>query len=151
MQQIFDWFTFSNISGLASIVGLFFTIYVFLGIRVIQKEFLFRIRLPSLLKKLQQHASTISNQLQKYPETKHEIIEELSIAKVNINSLYKKSSGSIKTSLKKLETNIDVFRKSELTDNSKQSLREIYMEMNMVIQEISNLRDDDKWRQGNNG
>ncbi len=147
MQVLIDWLSFSNISGLASIFGLFLTIYVFLSIRKIEKEFLFRVRLPSLLRKLQQHASNLSKLLQQYPESENEIIEELSIAKVNINSLYKKSTGSIKTSLHKLETNIEEYRNTKIAKQTKESIREIYVEMNMVIQEINNQKDDDKWRQ----
>lgn len=147
LQELLDWCTLSNISGVASIIGLFLTIYVFLSVKKIENEFLFRVRLPSLQKKIQQHASNLSTLLQNYPESKNEIIEELSIAKVNINSLHKKSTGSVRNSLKKLETKIEEIRKNKLPDDSKHELREIYLELNMVIEEITNLREDDKWRQ----
>lgn len=144
-----DWVNFSNLSDLASIIGFFLTVYVSRGVRKIEKEFLFRARLPSLLKQLQSHATTLSTHLQNFPNSENEVIEELSIAKVNINSLYRKSSGEIKISLKKLEIEIEKFLNEKSNDNSKKDIRKIYLAMNMVIQEITNLREDEKWRQGN--
>ena len=112
-----------------------------------KQEFLFRARLPSLLKKIQSHASSISSELPNLPDSGHTIIEELAIAQVNLQSLESKSFGSMRTSLKKLRLNIEKLRKNREID--KESIRAVYLEMNMVIQEISNIREDDKWRQGN--
>ncbi|MEX0740987.1 MAG: hypothetical protein WD071_16765 [Pseudohongiella sp.] len=147
MESLFSWLNVDRIGGLASITGLGFTIYVFLGVRKIKQEFLFRARLPSLLKKIQNHASTISSELTNLPDSSHAIIEELAIAQVNIRSLENKSSGTMRLSLKKLRLIIEEIRENQSID--KNSIRAVYLEMNMVIQEISNIREDDKWSQGN--
>lgn len=147
VESLFLWLTFDHIGGLASIVGLGFTIYVFFGVKKIKQEFLFRARLPSLLKKIQNHASTISVELTNLPGSSHTIIEELAIAQVNIKSLENKCFGTMRASLKKLRLNIEGIRECENVD--KDSIRAVYLEMNMVIQEISNVQEDDKWRQGN--
>ena len=147
METIPSWVNLEHIGSFASIVGLVLTIYVFMGVRKIKQEFLFRARLPSLLKKIQGHASTISSELPKLPESKNVIVEELAIAQVNIQSLENKSSGSMRISLKKLRIEIENIRKTD--DINKEPVRAIYLDMNMVIQEISNIREDDKWRHGN--
>jgi hypothetical protein len=147
LDSIMTWITLDHLGGVASIIGLGLTIYVFFGVKKIKQEFLLRARLPSLLKKIQAHASTISSELPNLPNSTHTIIEELAIAQVNLQSLETKSSGSMRSSLKKLRLNIEGLRKGRKID--KESVRAVYLEMNMVIQEISNMREDDKWRQGN--
>ena len=147
MESIYTWLNIEKLGSLASIAGLVLTIYVFFGVRKIKQEFLFRVRLPGLLKKIQNHASSISSELPNLPESENSIIEELSIAQVNIQSLENKSSGTMKNSLKKLRLKIEDIRKNNKVD--KDSIRSVYLDLNMVIQEISNIRDDDKWRQGN--
>ena len=147
MEILPSWFNLEHIGSFASIVGLGLTVYVFMGVRKIKQEFLFKARLPSLLKKIQGHASTISSELPKLPESKNVITEELAIAQVNIQSLENKSSGSMRSSLKKLRIEIENIRKDN--DIKKDGIRAIYLDMNMIIQEISNIREDDKWRHGN--
>ena len=147
MEILLSWFNLEHIGSFASIVGLGLTVYVFMGVRKIKQEFLFKARLPSLLKKIQGHASTISSELPKLPESKNVITEELAIAQVNIQSLENKSSGSMRSSLKKLRIEIENIRKDN--DIKKDGIRAIYLDMNMIIQEISNIREDDKWRHGN--
>ena len=147
MEIIFSWLNLERLGSLASIIGLVLTIYVFFGVRKIKQDFLFRVRLPSLLKKIQKHASTISIGLSDFPKSKNAIIEEFAIAEVNIQSLENKSSGAIRSSLKQLRLNIEKLRKTEYIE--KDSIRATYLQMNMVIQEITNIQEDDKWRQGN--
>ena len=147
METSASWIDLESIGSFASIAGLVVTIYIFFGVRKIKQEFLFRVRLPGLLKKIQNHASAISGELSTFPDSKNAILEELAIAQVNIKSLESKSFGTMRSSLKKLRLNIEQLRgKREI---EKDSIREIYLEMNMMIQEISNIREDDKWRQGN--
>jgi len=96
---------------------------------------------------MQGHASAISGELANFPKTRNAIIEELAIAQVNIQSLENKSFGSMRSSLKRLRLDIENLRKTQNIE--KDSIRSVYLGMNMVIQEITNLREDDKWRQGN--
>jgi chaperonin cofactor prefoldin len=147
LERFIGWLNFSNLADFLSIIGFFLSVYVSLGIRKIKKEFLFRARLPDLLKQLQKHATALSTLLDDFQNNQDKIIEELSIAKVNINSLYNKSAGEVKGSLKKLDVSIDNFLLGQ--DKNSKIIRGIYLQMNMVIQEINNLKEDEKWRQGN--
>lgn len=69
-------------------------------------------------------------------------MEELSLAEVNSLSLQSKTTGKMKSSLKALVIEIRNYKKS---GGSEEGLRKIYLSLNMVIQEIANYRDDDKW------
>ncbi len=141
-KVIVAYFTLGNIGGVASILGFFLTIYVFLTIRAIKRNYLFRARVPILQKKLQKHASSISSMMHSYSDSKNIIMKELSLAEVNSLSLQSKTKGKMKSSLKALVSDIRYYKKS---GGSKEDLRKIYLSLNMVIQEIANYRDDDKW------
>lgn len=143
-EQLYYLMSLPSIGSVASIIGLVLTIFIYFGVRKIRRDFLFRARIPALLKKLQKHASKLSRCLQDYSNTKEATDEELSIAEVNLVSLYQKSYGPLKKSLKSLIKDIRRFRKDD-SRSTKQNLRSIYLNINMVVQEINNLREDEKW------
>lgn len=141
-KAIVDYITLGNAGSIASIFGFLLTIYVFLTIRAIKRNYLFRARVPVLQKKLQKHASAISTALHRYDESTIKIMEELSLAEVNSFSLQSKTTGKLKSSLKIVVRDI---RHYKSTGGNKEELRRIYLSMNMIIQEITNFREDDKW------
>lgn len=149
MEMVVDsmnsYMSFSNLGSAASIIGLFLTIYLFFAIRTIKRNYLFRARIPALLKKLKKHASGISSALQRYEESDEQVANELSLAEVNLISLKGKTKGKIKATINEAVKDIQKYRKD---GGSKKDLRAIYLSINMRIQEIENYREDDKWENG---
>jgi hypothetical protein len=146
LKWITSLLTFENVANLASIGGFLITIFVYRSLRNIRREFLFRATLPTLFKSLQKHASSLSGYLQDFNSYAEAIDVELSTAEVNILNLHAKARGSLKKNLLVLSTEIKKYRDaSSSRQRSKADVRSIYLKLNMVIQEISNLRADEKW------
>jgi hypothetical protein len=140
--------TFANVASMASIAGFLVSLFVYLTVRNIRREFLFRARLPMLHKSLQKHASQLSRYLQDYDNYRDFIDEELSLAEVNVASLHNKARGPLRKNLGGLTADIKEYRNRK-TPNSKSDLRSIYLKLNMRIQEITNLRADEQWGENN--
>ncbi|MDI6792939.1 MAG: hypothetical protein QME81_08755 [bacterium] len=136
----------SDVGSIASIVGLILTLVVFISLRRIRSEFLFKVRVPELQESLKAHASKVFEYHRDYETSKKdEINKELAIAEVNLKSLARKTLGELKTSTKKLQKQIEEFRRNGKV-RSKDELYEIYIEMIKLSEEITNFRRDDQWR-----
>jgi hypothetical protein len=137
--------TFANLASFSSVAGFLISIFVVLSLWDIKKQFLFRARVPALHKSLRKHATQLSRYLQDFDNHNEAIDEELSLAEVNISSIRAKApNGKLKRRLGDLAKEIRIYRKG-MGPKLKPNLRSIYVNLNMLIQEISNLRADDQW------
>lgn len=135
--------TLTNIANWASIAGLFLSLFLLYSIRSIKKKYIFKGTAPQLQKNLEKHASNLSTYLQDFTENTHPINEELSFAEVNVSSLYSLSDKPTKKRLKILTNRIKKYRKKG--NGAKQDVREIYLELNMCIQQIKNSLEEEQW------
>lgn len=134
----------SDIGSYASILGFLLTVAILVSLRNIQKKFLFKVRISDLHHNIKKHASELSSLIQNYSSNKNEIEELLAKALADIASLEQKASGSLRQNLKVLSEDIKKYR-SNHSHKTKSMLRDIYTDMNLVIQEIYNIREDAKW------
>ena len=106
LSTLYSFFDLPLIADIASLIGLTLTIFVLFGIRIIQRNFLFRARVPDFLGKIREHASSISTGLNTYPDSKDAIDEVLSLAEVDIDDLCRKSRNPLK---KKSNHYVEIF------------------------------------------
>jgi len=145
---VFDFLTSSSVANTATWVGAVASTLVYLNVRTIRADFLFAARLPQLLDALQSNASTLSRYLNDFENNTDAIQTELATCKANLESVAQKMHGSTKKRIRKtarsLISDIDIC--SNLRPNpQKEYVRGIYTSLNGIIQDLLNLREDQKW------
>jgi hypothetical protein len=93
-------FKFSDFADVLSVIGFCFTIYVLLTIRKIQNYYVFKARVPDLLKKISKHTSQLSQLHNEFEHSKPQILLEIGQTEVALKSLDKKVNRTIKNSIK---------------------------------------------------
>ncbi len=112
--------------------------YVFLTAKKINRYILYSKRLPQLLKKIQDHASSISKLLNNFEETADEIHNEISRCAANLKSLRKKVPRTQRKKIDSLLTTLSMRSR----DIGKESAREVYRTLLYIIEDIRNLQID---------
>jgi hypothetical protein len=131
-------------ASIASILGFFISVLVLYKVRNIEKRFLFNVRVPKLLNQIKSHSTNISEYMLVFDSSKDSIITELSKCEVNLNNLIKKVPFNSKKNLKKLVKKMKVLRNNK-QDMTEENVNDVYLELNMIILEISNIKEDFKW------
>jgi len=145
MNHLNDWLSIAG--NVSSILGLLVTLVVFVKLRHIHRSFLFQARLPDLRKKIAGHRSTISRLLSTFADSAHEIETEIHRCHANLQSLRRKlgrvHAGSVRNLLKQTR---------EATKGpgspSRDKVRQIYLSLVLLEEELENLSRDIKWRPG---
>jgi len=145
---VFEFLTSSPVANSATWVGTVASLIVLWNVRTIRIDFLFTARLPQLLDALQENASNLSKHLNDFDSNADSIQIELTTCKANLNSLVQKLHGSSKKRIKKAA--LAVINDFDRFDNyrntfSKENVRRSYAQLNGLIQDLQNLREDQKW------
>ena len=152
---------FITISSLASIFSLIITILVYKNLGKIRKQYMFTARIPEINQKLSETVLSISEQLNIFDGFTTTIYKLLAEAEINLKSMSRKSSGSLKKETDFLISDIknivkrrsfldkvtfDVFRKS-INDkySQKKILQGIYVVLYKVVSECNENIKDSKW------
>ena len=130
--------------SVSSILGLLITVWILLNLHGIRKDFLFRARIPQLIRKLKEHSSRLNKHLQDFSGSGQMIDLELGKCRANLRSLRSKLPRNSKRSVKKLEKQIQKNTPTK-SESSKDKIWEIYTDLNSLIEEMKNLEQDKQW------
>jgi len=152
---------FISISYLSSIFSLIITILVYRNLSKIRKQYMFTARIPEINQKLSKIASSISERLDMFDGFTPTIEKLLVEAEINLKSMNRKSSGSLKKYSDFLIADINrigkhrsffdkvtfnVFRKSINDKNSqKKILEDIHISLHKVVSQCNENIEDSKW------
>jgi hypothetical protein len=135
------WDQVGSVGSVASIIGAIISIYVLLTVRKIENQFLFRVRVPEILKALKKNAGDLNEQLRQF-ESSHKSIEII-FSKVGsiLKNLVPKISGSTKKSAKIFAKKLQK-AKGKLSEDLAWAL---YTDLNAMIEELKQYHEDIKW------
>lgn len=143
-----EWFNF--IASGASILSFFISIYVLFDVRRIRKDFLSRVRIPSLLEALESYASDMSRDLASFEESRQQMEIVLARCEPALRSLSPKLSGVERRDTRRLANTMKNFRtirfwrqKRELDYDRAWAL---YIDLQQIIEGVKNLLKDEQWR-----
>ena len=136
---------FSFVGSIFSTLSFIITILILIKLRKIHSEYLFKIRTPELLKKLESTSENISQYLNDFKIFINDINRELTLCKVNLKSLKNKCPKEIKKSVSKLIKVIISYLKTTNIKKTQDDANMIYIELQGIIEECKNLSEDIKW------
>jgi hypothetical protein len=145
MSALSDWLTrlsLSDIASVASIAGLLITIWVAANLRKIKTFYLFTARVPQLARRLRQHSSALATYMNDPVSFQEKIREEMVAAEVTVDSLQRKLGGHSKKTVRNLLTNV---RRASEGEFSPPAIREVYLLMIHVNEQLKDLQSDLKW------
>lgn len=138
---------FSQFANTCSVLGLILTLVVLAKVRGIHRDFLAQARLPDLHKKIRGHRSALSKFLNQtdFVALRHEIEAEIQKCDANLKNLIPKLSreqaGSV-TALAATTSALVGLR----TGPEREKVREVYLGLVGIEEELDNLSEDMKWR-----
>lgn len=132
-----------TVGNTASVAGFFVSLYVLFEVNKIRKNFLFKARIPQLIKALKEYAKNFSSNLQSFDNSEREIETNLSESLSTLKNLKGKVSGDSKHETKNLIKKIKK-RKKPIT---KDDLWEIYNDLQALINSLGHLHEDTQWSQ----
>ena len=134
----------NHFGSICSILGLVLTIFILGNLRGVRRHFLFQARFPSLKKKMAEHRKNLSQLLNTYETSKQQIQIELQKCRANLNSLKPKLNRSSRNGVNKIIKQIkSAYR--PYSHLSESQVREIYLNLIFLEQELENLKQDIKW------
>jgi hypothetical protein len=142
MINNFSNFSFTDFTNLLSIIGFFISVYVYFDLKRLKKFYLFKGRSPDLCKQLSNHSSKINDYLGDFNNNIPNIDKELALAVITLKSIKRKTSGFIKQSISLLQKKINSYKSKE---KSESVLREIYIDMIQINEQIRDLMKDQNW------
>jgi hypothetical protein len=110
--------------------------------RKLRSFYKFRARGPTLIKELRGCSKRISDFLNEFDEFIPQISEELGRAVATLDALERKLKGHAKASTKKLKKRIS---SCKVRVENEDEIREIYIEMVKVVEEVRNYQRDLEW------
>lgn len=130
----------SLIGTIASVIGLFLSIYIVLTARRINQFIFFNRRLPQLHKKIDAHASSISTLSNEFDVNKDSIRDEMIRCSANLKALRKR----IPRTQRKLIDSLSHLISTAIDDSelNKESTNQIYLKLRYLIEDIQNLQKD---------
>lgn len=145
-----DWLSdLGNIGSIASIVGLFITIWLLIEARKIRDSFMRRARLPEINRDLTKCSSTLSRELKNWKNDKHPSIETLSTIKALLENIEPKlpieEKRKVGIYLAALTPKKHFFSKQSLSEISEEAAWQRYTELSGLITALKQLDKDSKW------
>ena len=134
--------TFTALVNVLSVVGFFLTIWVFIGIRSIRRNYTFTARAPELVKELSKRTSRILNYRNDFEHNLLEIDHELVQVRVTLNSLETKVNRSSRKSISEAQKTISNYSSG---DKDKDNLFVVYLALVRVVSELQELQKDRIW------
>ncbi len=138
-------FTLQNLTILGSIISIisfFLTIFVLYDTRRLRSFYRFRGVGPTLVTELRRCSQRISGFLNEFDEFIPQLSEELARSIAKLESLERKLRGPAKASAKRLRKRIG---NHKVDAGSEGEVREIYLEMVKVVEEIKDYQRDLDW------
>ncbi len=138
-------FTVQNLTifgSIVSIIGFFLTIFVLYDTRRLRSFYKFRARGPTLVAELRRCSRTIAGYLNDFDAFIPQVSEELTRSAAKLTFLEKKLRGPSRASVKRLRKRIITVKVDAGSENQ---VREIYLEMVKVIEEMRNYERDLSW------
>ena len=132
----------SDFGSIASLVGLALTIWVAFTVRRIKAHFLVTARVPDLARRLREHSKKVSEFLNDPEAYQIQILEELALAEVTTHSLQATLSGRPRRMVKAL---LEGVRKASQCNAPQPELRNLYVQMVRVNEQLCDLKKDLKW------
>lgn len=132
---------FFIIGNIASIIGAVISLWVLWDVKRLRAHFLFRTRIPDLLKSLKKHVNTLSESLRNYEENQRDIETVLPVCESTLKNLKAKVHGDARQTTKTLLEKIR--RRTKPT--SKDEAWEIYDELQALLEALNHLWKDKKW------
>jgi hypothetical protein len=142
MKQFFIQYSLNEIAGLASILGLILTIFVFFNVRNIQNYYKKRIRLPQLLSKIGLNTNNITEYLNDYSGNINSILVELGKTESNLKTLNKNCNQNIKSECNRVIKNI---KRTTIKDVTEEKIRSIHVSLHKIIESTINFQEDLNW------
>lgn len=132
----------ASILGLfVSVVGLILTIVVYVKVKNLQEDYLFRGRVPVLVGELRQHATNLADYHRESASSRNLIEAELSRVRSTVKALEMKLGRSERASVTRLSERVNGFN----TGMGKEALWAIYVQMQEVIEDVKNVQEDRSW------
>lgn len=130
-----------KIANIASIAGALISLYVVVEVRSIGKKYLFRARVPEILKAMKTYSSALSEELNTFEDSIREIETELSRIDATLKNLTSKIEGETKRMTKELRKLIR--ERSRPCDRGE--IWEIYNRLQALTEDLVNIQQDFKW------
>jgi len=135
--------TLSVISDVASVISLILTLFVLYDVRKLRERYKFRVRGPEILRKLKAHSAKLADYLNEFEGFLPQIDLELGRAHVQLKSLEKKKlPRPVKKAIKHVRKSIQGYNTGA---KDEESLRRVYVEMMIVIEEVNDYQKDSDW------
>ena len=138
---------FSQFANGCSVLGLILTLVVLAKVRGIHRDFLAQARIPDLHKKIREHRSALSKFLNQadFSALRHEIEAEMQKCNANLKNLKPKLCRANATSVTSLLARTSAMIGLQ-TAPEKDKVREVYIGLLGIEEELGNLSEDMKWR-----
>ena len=132
----------NNVGSIASIIGLLITLYIFYAVRRIKYVFLFNVRLPELIKELEEISESLSECVnESYSARLARSI--LLDAYATLRLMQQVTSGPSKREITRLRNEIWKYKLKQYTpDQADASL--IRDKMNMIIRDLNNVLENSR-------
>ncbi len=104
---------FTAFSNISSIAGLIISIFVFMRVKRIERNYAFRIRVPALASELERQALRLNDYLNDYQNYISDIKEVLAKSEVHLESLREKVDRHTRESIKSLLREIHSYSESQ--------------------------------------
>lgn len=140
--------TNAELANISSLVGVGLSVYVLWTVRDLKRRLIFNARLPKLREELQSNASAISLGLNDFLTQKPAIDQELTKCLSNLRSLEPKVKTNTKKAVVGLVVAIDRYLMDTAANHqTEDAVRAIYLRLNGVMQDLTNLSEDYKMEQ----
>ena len=130
-----------DISDVASIIGVLFTAFILIEIKIIKRKFLFKARIPELLRSLKNHAKEISQKLNDFDDSMRDIETNLTRCSATLKNLKSKVDRNTGQTTQRLIKRIQKRHKPL----QKEDVWKIYNDLQALIDSLSHLQKDIKW------
>lgn len=135
----------SIVGNIASIAGLIISCLVLWGVNKIEKHYLFKARIPDLMKSLEEYAGNLITSF----DTKdtRDVVQVVVIIKSILKNLSRKVGSEISSEIDELNTKIEYYiktgSKAKYGDND--NAYEIYTSLLAIIETLKQHHKDSEW------
>ncbi len=129
----------ADFGSIASIISVVLTFLVYLGLRNIKNNYIFRIKSPQLLRFLQTKTTELNKLAEDFPSSGKQISDELVKVDVKLSSMQRRTTKSAKEAVIDLRNRIKEF---ELSPEDEYKYNQTYRQMLRVIEEIKEMQKD---------
>jgi hypothetical protein len=141
-----DWHTYlSTVADALSVVGFIITIKVFLDLRKIKSFYVFKGRIPELIRNLDAHAARLASYYDDHDISRQGIKLELAQAEVTLNSIRRKVDRPTKRTVDAASEAISAYDDTLMPHQSRELLWNVYIEIRKAVDELVNRQKDVEW------